>query len=292
MDGEALEGVRVSVAKQAILTGMTLAAAAFAMGRMPRPAPELAQAYPNGLRFGYAVEAPYAFVDESGRLTGAIPELARLVARRLDLPVTFVQTDFAALLDQLEEQRFDVVVSGLFITPERAKRVRFSTPTFRAGDAALVRRGNPKQLHSLQDVNDRNATVAVLASSVEEALARRAGIPRDRILVVPDAAAARRAVESGHADLLLNSEPTVRWIASRDMARVFDVADPFQAGEAATRLGAFALRQNDLALAEAWNRALDHVVGSPEHLALVEPFGFTHRFLPPDAKTSLARTTP
>lgn len=282
----------MSPAKRAILTGMTLAAAAFAMGRMPRPDAELAQAYPSGLRFGYAVEAPYAFVDDRGRVTGAIPELARLVAQRLNLPVTFVQTDFGALIDQLEEQRFDVVVSGLFITPERGRRVRFSIPTFRAGDAALVRSGNPEDLHSLQDVKDRNATVAVLASSVEEALARRAGIPHERVIVVPDAAAARRAVEAGRADLLLNSEPTVRWIASRDAAHVFDVADPFHAGEAVARLGAFALRQSDLALVEAWNRALNDVVGSPEHLALVEPFGFTHRFLPPDAKTSLARTTP
>lgn len=280
---------RATVAAGFLLT------AAFAIACAPPSGPDLARRFPEGLRLGYAVEAPYAFVDETGRVTGAVPELARRVAQRLDLPVTFVQTDFGALLDQLEEGRFDVMSSGMFITAERAKRVRFSVPTFRAVDAALVRRGNPKALHSLADVRQHGASVVVLAASVEEAAARRAGIAADRTIVLPDSSAARRALESGRADLLLNTEPTVRWIAARDSARAFDVAEPFEADPAADappHLGAFAFRLGDGALAEAWNRELAGLLGTPEHLALVEPFGFSRRSLPSAADATQARKSP
>lgn len=253
----------------------------------------LAPRYPNGLRLGYAAEAPYAFVDETGRVTGAIPELARHVAQRLGLAVSFVQTDFGALLDQLEEDRYDVVASGLFITPERAQRVRFSVPTFQAGAAALVRRGNPKRLHSLQDVKNGGAAVVVLAASVEEALARAAGISHERTIAVPDAAAARRALDGGHADLFLNSGPTAQWMAASD-AGLFEVAEPFEADPsgAAAHVGAFAFRRDDVELVDAWNGVLAEVVGTPEHLALIEPFGFTRHSLPPPAHPPPTRTTP
>ncbi|MEZ5290709.1 MAG: transporter substrate-binding domain-containing protein [Vicinamibacterales bacterium] len=240
--------------------------------------------YPHGVRVGYAVEAPYAFVDGSGRVTGAIPELGRFVAQRLGVRVTFVLSDFGALLDQLDEGRYDVVAAGLFITEERARRFRFSVPTFQASDSALVRSGNPKQLHSLDDARTTGATVVVLASSVEEALARRAGIPRDRTIAVPDAAAARRALESGRADLLLNSEPMVRWTATHESAGAFEVPDPFAAdpsGPGEARLGGFAFRRGDDVLVDAWNGVLIDVIGTPAHLALVEPFAFTRRSLPP-----------
>jgi PAS domain S-box-containing protein len=196
----------VAAMKRVLIGAVALLLAGLGLDRGATPDSGLGSRYPQGLRLGYAVEAPYAFVDSTGRVTGAIPELAREVARRLGVPVTFVQSDFGALLDQLEEGRYDVVAAGLFITPERARRVRFSVPSFQTTDAALVRRGNPKRLHSLDDVRAAGATVVVLAASVEEVLARRAGIPPDRTIAVPDGAAARRALESGRADLLLNSE--------------------------------------------------------------------------------------
>lgn len=285
----------VAAMKRVLIGAVALLLAGLGLDRGATPDSGLGSRYPQGLRLGYAVEAPYAFVDRTGRVTGAIPELAREVARRLGVPVTFVQSDFGALLDQLEEGRYDVVAAGLFITPERARRVRFSVPSFQTTDAALVRRGNPKRLHSLDDVRAAGATVVVLAASVEEVLARRAGIPPDRTIAVPDGAAARRALESGRADLLLNSEPTVLWAVSQDPAGAFEVARPFDpdpSGAAALRLGAFAFRRGDDALVEAWNRTLADFIGTPEYLALIEPFGFTRRSLPPRAGPTPAPTTP
>lgn len=280
--------------KRVAFATVTLLLVTLAVARVALRDGGLAGRYPDGLRIGYAVEAPYAFVDDTGRVTGESPELARHVAGRLGLAVTFVQADFGVLLDQLEEGRYDVVAAGLFITPERARRVRFSVPTFQAVGAALVRRGNPKGLHSLEDITAAGATVVVLAASVEEALAARAGISQEHTIVVPDAAAARRALEAGRADLLMLSGPTVHWMATRDSAGVFEEADldVGLARSGTVDLGGFAFRKDEDILVEAWNRELAGLIGTPEHLALIEPFGFTARFLPPPTGAAPMRTTP
>src|SRR5690606_16634992 len=67
------------------------------------------------LRVGYAIEAPYAFLDEDGRVTGEAPETARWVARRLGRgEPEWVLTEFGSLIGQLQEGRFDVIACGLF----------------------------------------------------------------------------------------------------------------------------------------------------------------------------------
>lgn len=82
------------------------------------------------LRVGYAVEAPYAFLIADGVPTGEGPESARQIAQRLGLArVDFVQVPFAELIPGLLERRYDLIAAGLFVTAERATRVRFSAPT-------------------------------------------------------------------------------------------------------------------------------------------------------------------
>lgn len=98
----------------------------------------------GAIRIGYAVEAPYAFVTPGGQVTGVDPELARLVASQLGLgSVRFRQTRFGGLLDDLDAGLVDAVAAGLFITPERQRRVRFTTPTAEVRASLLVRAGNP-----------------------------------------------------------------------------------------------------------------------------------------------------
>jgi ABC-type amino acid transport substrate-binding protein len=55
------------------------------------------------IRIAYAVEAPYAFVTEEGRVTGESPEIARRAAARLGIRrVVWRQMEFDELLPELE----------------------------------------------------------------------------------------------------------------------------------------------------------------------------------------------
>ena len=209
------------------------------------------------IRIGYAVEAPYAFLSPTGAVTGESPELAKYVVRQLGIPdIRWVQTEFGSLVSSLALNRFDVIAAGMFITPERAERVRFSTPTFRVTEGLLVAKGNPLGLHSYDKIRElTTGMVAVLGGAVEESLLWDAGVPSSRLLIVPDALTGRVAVESGEAVALALTEPTIRWMARQDQLGKTEIAEAFKQPRAVASgqvgLGGFAFRQQDTQLIEA-----------------------------------------
>lgn len=230
------------------------------------------------LRIGYAIEAPYAFVDPTGRVTGEGPEIAREVAARLGIrDVTWFQTDFGTLIQELEDGRIDVIAAGLFITPERSRRVAFSRPTFVAGAALLVAAGNPRELHSYEDILAKGARVAVLARSVEERVMRRVGNwPEGRLIPVSTAETGMQAVADGRAEAFALSAPSLRWAVKLEKRTGVELAAPFRppAELAAGAVGGFAFRAGDRVLRQRWDEELARFVGSAEHLVLIRRLGF------------------
>ncbi|MFO0604806.1 MAG: transporter substrate-binding domain-containing protein [Polyangiales bacterium] len=227
------------------------------------------------LRVGYAVEAPYAFVDAQGRATGESPEVARRVAESLGIRrVVWVQTQFARLIPDLESGRFDVIASGLFVTRERARRVAFSRPTFRVAEGLLVRSKDVAPPTTCRALAGRpDARVAVISGAVEHDRLRACGVRAGQIVTVPDAAAGRAAVATGVVLGLALSLPTLRWMAATDPARRA-TAVPFAMGAPTWSYGAFAFRRHDRSLRVAWDAALARFLGSPSHASAVAAFGF------------------
>lgn len=226
---------------------------------------------------GFAVEAPYAYMDEDGRVTGESPEIARRVAAELgyDEP-EWVLTEFGSLVRQLGEGRFDVVAAGLFVTADRERQVVFSQPTMLVRPALLVASGNPRELYSYADVARwGHVRAAAVAGSVEEEVLKAEGVPAGRLVVVPDAASGVALLKSGRVDGLALSRPTVRWFAARpEHFGVLEVAEPFTppAGLPSARV-AFAFRREDERLRRAWDEVLAGFLGGEEHRGILRELG-------------------
>jgi polar amino acid transport system substrate-binding protein len=230
------------------------------------------------VRVGYAIEAPFSYLDANGRVTGESPEVARVVAARLGLKIEWVQRDFGALIAGLEAEQFDVIAAGMFVTAERAERVLFSRPTCRVEQGLLVRKDNPLKLHSYQQlVGLPGVKIAVLDASVEESLLRRMGLGESNLLVVPDALSGRIAVETGVADGIALSAPAISWMSFQGQLNRTEPAEPFlpPPRELTGELGycAFAFRKTDTELASAWDAELGHYLGTSEHRELLIRLG-------------------
>lgn len=237
------------------------------------------------IHIGYAVEAPFSFL-EAGDVTGAFPEIAKRIVNTLGIArIEWVQADFDALIPALESGRIDVIAAGLFITQERAQRVAFSEPAMRVQQSLLVQKGNPRSLHSYQAAAARaDVSIAVIAGAVEETILRQMGVPDAQIVVVPDALTGRVVVKSGRADGLALTAPTIRWMALRSPLIFTEMAAPFEQPDLPffKKIGyaAFAVRQADRRLLSAWNRALSDLMPRPDYLALLAIFGFAETELP------------
>lgn len=228
------------------------------------------------VRLAYAPEAPYAFRAPDGTVTGAWPEVARKVLRKMGIERTeWIQCEFGALLDDLDAGRCDIIASGMFITPERSKRAAFSLPVAVIEAGLLVRKGNPSRLAGYADAARREqGRIAVLQGAAEVKMLLTLNIPPQRLLPVPDAASGVAAVRAGQAEALALSLPTLRYVAREQKDVEALPAYPHDSPVRQSDLGAFVFRTVDDAFLQDFDRELRRFLASPEYAATVVPFGF------------------
>lgn len=238
------------------------------------------------VRIGYANEAPFAYRDTvTGELTGEAPAIVRAVAADLGIDrVEGVLTEFGSLIPGLQAGRFDLIAAGMYVTPARCAQVDFSAPTYRIGEAFIVAAGNPKGLHGYDDIRDDPAnTIGVVTGAIQREYARTLGISDAQVLTFPDAPAALAGVRAGRVDSYAATALTVSTLLDKGtdgVERAAPFSEPEIDGRPARGFGAFAVRKGDDRWLEAINSSLAELIGTPDHAALVSPFGFTSDMRP------------
>jgi polar amino acid transport system substrate-binding protein len=266
--------------------GMAVAglALAVALGAVPALAQStLEKAKEAGyIRVGFANEAPFGFATPDGKLTGEAPEVAKAVLAKMGITeVDGVLTEFGSLIPGLKAGRFDIIAAGMFVNPARCAEIAFSEPSYGIGQAMLVPEGNPKGIADYASfVDDGDLKLAVMAGAVEAGYAGDAGVDAGQLVTLPDQSSLVAAVQAGRADAAALTALSIADMASK--ADGVESTKPFGevAGASVKGHGAFGFRQEDTDLLEAFNTELAAFLGSPEHVALVEPFGFGADYLP------------
>ena len=156
----------------------------------------------EGATIGIAGYAPYGYKQADGSFTGEQVEIVKHVLGAMGITkLNFVAMDFGALIPSLVARRIDMGAAGIYIRPKRCEQILFAEPTWGQGAAYLVKKGNPKSLHNFKDIAKTDgAKLAVLAGGTEETLAKKDGVPDEKLLKVSDKAAGISAVISGRAD--------------------------------------------------------------------------------------------
>jgi polar amino acid transport system substrate-binding protein len=262
------------------LAGLALAAALAAPALAQTT---LEQAKADGyIRVGFANEAPFGFATPDGQLSGEAPEVAKAVLASMGIAeVDGVLTEFGSLIPGLKAGRFDIIAAGMFVNPQRCQEIAFSEPSYGIGQAMLVPEGNPKGIADYATFAENgDLKLAVMAGAVEAGYANDAGVGLDQIVSLPDQASLVAAVQAGRADAAALTALSIAEMARK--AEGVESTKPFGevAGKSVKGHGAFGFRKEDTDLLEAFNAELAKFIGTPEHIALVEPFGFGADYLP------------
>jgi len=93
----------------------------------------------NVLRVGVSTNAPPIAYKSGSKLQGLEIDLAAQFGKFLNKEVRYVELAWDNQIPSLEEEKIDVIMSGMTITPKRAYRVAFSEPYMRSGQILLVR---------------------------------------------------------------------------------------------------------------------------------------------------------
>lgn len=111
----------------------------------------VATAAQTPLRFATeATYPPFEFVGADNKLQGFDIDLANALCAKLNTECAFSNQAFDSLIPGLRFKRFDAVISGMDITPERARQVLFTTPYYQNSAQFITRRGQYSDLNALK----------------------------------------------------------------------------------------------------------------------------------------------
>lgn len=87
-------------------------------------------------------------------------DIAQALTAKMGLTATIQKTDSPQIIGALLAKKGDAIISGLQITPDLQRQVAL-VGYFRAGQAILVRKGNPSGITSLSDLCGKKVSVQV-----------------------------------------------------------------------------------------------------------------------------------
>lgn len=124
-------------------------------------------------------QPPLNATSKGGEVIGFDADLARAIAKGMNLNISFSKMPFSELLPALQEGKVDIVVSGVTMTPERNTRVAFVGPYFISGKGILLKIKSMELLRK-EGLNSDKFRVSTLKGStsqkVVEVLAPKANL--------------------------------------------------------------------------------------------------------------------
>ena len=113
------------------------------------------------LRVGIAAIAPLAMQDKNGQWIGLEVDVARRLAADLEVELQLFPVSTPRLIPGLLSNEYDLIISGLNITPERALQVTFTWPYYNT-ELRLVASKQAGTGKTLESFNDAGVTIGLL----------------------------------------------------------------------------------------------------------------------------------
>jgi polar amino acid transport system substrate-binding protein len=226
-------------------------------------------------RIAIANEPPFTAVAADGKVSGAGPEVARAVFKRMGIDdVVASISEYGAMIPGLQARRFDAVTAGLFMKPERCRAVAYSQPILCDGEALAVKKGNPLNFQSYADIAaNADAKIGAPGGGTEERLALEAGVPRERVIVVPDGQSGIKMLQDGRIDAYSLPILSIQDLLKKASDPNIEMIGPVK--NAPVYCDGAAFRKQDTALRDAFDKELAALKQSGEFAKIVEPYGFS-----------------
>lgn len=189
---------------------------------------------------------PYQFVDQGGKLQGLRIELGEEIAKRLGVRLEWVNVGFETHIPGLQSGRWDASITGMFLTPERAK-ILYMIPYELQAISISVGKGNPLKIASPADLAGRRVAVEIGGYEFRQINRindeqKAAGLKPMEIRTFSTFADAYQALRAGQVDAVVSVDVTAKFYQDRGE---FERAVSGLAGSPAT----LAFRSRDVAAA-------------------------------------------
>ena len=157
------------------------------------------------LRVGMDVFVPWAMKDKKGELIGFEIDVAKKLAEDMGVKIEFVPTEWSGIIPALITGKFDVIIGGMSVTPERNLKINFSNPYY-YGEIALLANKKKSEGFKLEDFNKAGVTIAARLGSTA-AIAAKNHFPKAEIRLFDNEPAAVQEVMNGQVNAMVSQQP-------------------------------------------------------------------------------------
>lgn len=111
---------------------------------------------------------PFNMTTKEGKQIGFDMDLARYIAKAMDVKLRIETMPFSNLLPALREKKVDMIISGMTITPKRNLDVAFVGPYFISGKGFLTKTETIASAEDPSEVDSSDTKVAALKGSTSQ----------------------------------------------------------------------------------------------------------------------------
>jgi ABC-type amino acid transport substrate-binding protein len=186
----------------------------------------------------------------TNELSGIDIDLSAEFAKTVGAKLQYVDSSFAKLVDDLVQDRCDISMHAVGITPQRQQSLRFSQPYMRSDVYGVTTRSN-RAVREWADIDQPGVKVAVQAGTFMEPV-MAASLKQAQLVVIRPPLAREQELEAGRVDVFMTDYPySRRLLDNADWARLVAPPKPFHAIPYA-----YAVKPGD----EDWLRQVDAFV--------------------------------
>lgn len=158
------------------------------------------------LRVGTTADYKPFTYKEGEEYKGYDMEVAKLLAKELGVKLEIVPTTWKTLLEDLNEEKYDIAMGGITRTIKRQIEAEMSDPYLIFGKCYLVRKGEEIKYNSIEAVNNSNVRVGVNIGGTNEIFAETY-LPNANIIRYKNNLDVPVAVEKNEVDVMITETP-------------------------------------------------------------------------------------
>jgi polar amino acid transport system substrate-binding protein len=238
----------------------------------------LPQSYKDKGELAVAVDLHYPptnFLAEDNQTPiGLNPDIARLIAKKLDLELKFVDTKFDTIIPGLDGGRYDFTTTTMSKTEERLK-VLDMIDYFKAGSSVAVAAGNPLNL-AVENLCGKNIAVTQGSTgqlkrlpALNEQTCTSKGQPAINAVTLPNVQEALTQLHAKRIDGILYDTTSLGW-AAKQQPDAFSILGRVNVGSSdVTAVGV----KKGSELTPALQAAIQSVLESPEYKEALKTWG-------------------
>lgn len=172
------------------------------------------------LRVGMSTFVPWAMKDKTGELVGFEIDVAKRLARDMGVEVEFIPTKWSGIIPALLTGKFDIIIGGMGIRPERNIKVNFSNPYDYTGMSIVAHRELAAGFNSLEDFNRQDVSIAARIGTTAAESAKKF-CPDAGLKLFDDESQAVQELLNGRVHALIASAPLPAFQAIKYPEKLF-----------------------------------------------------------------------